>query len=368
MLNTLIRFCYAPIILFMLTACAPGKITVKERYFWPPPPSEPKIEWLGTYSDERDLKSNISSLDLFTGEGSEFSLHSPVYLTSDSEGKVVVGDIKTKLFWVMDFNTKKMSQLGDSAMLGVVESPSGVGFGPGGLVYAADNRARKIYVVDKNTNKLVKVLDLGSAVSSIASLAIDNKKGRIIVPDSKSNKIAVFSLQGDFMFEFGKKGEEKGFFNLPLSVAINSKGELLVADSFNARIQKFTSDGTYITSIGERASGIGGLDLIKAVAVDSDDNIYVTDARNHYVTIFNKEGEVLMVLGGKYAQMPSTPLAVGGFFLPQGIFVDNNNKIYIADTMNHRIQVYQYITESYLKANPITSPVAMPPKPPEVKK
>lgn len=355
------------LLLFILTACAPVKSAVKERYFWPPPPSEPKIEWLGNYTDERDLKSNVSVLDLLTGEKSESSLHSPFYLTSDSEGKVVVGDLKAKLFWVLDFNTKTMAQLGDSSMAGVVESPSGVGFGPGGLVYAADNKARKIYVVDKNSNKLIKVLDVSSMVTSIASLVIDIKKGRIIIPDSKANIIAVFSLQGDLQFKFGEKGEGNGQFNLPLSVTINSKGEMLVADSFNARIQKFTSDGTFITSIGQRASGIGGLDLIKAVAVDSDDNIYVTDARNHYLTIFSPEGEVLMVLGGKYAQMPSTPLAVGGFLLPQGIYIDNNNKIYIADMMNHRIQVYQYITDNYLKSNPVKSPVAVPPKSPGVK-
>ncbi len=360
-------YIFAFVLLLTLSACTSGRTAIKERYFWPPPPSEPKIEWLGNYSDEKDLQSGIGLLDRLTGEESESSLHTPLYLSSDSEGKVIVGDLKTKLFWVMDFNSKKMMQLGGSSMSGVIESPSGVGFGPDGLVYAADSKERKIYVVDKYSNKLIKVLDLSSNVSSIASLAIDVKKKRIIVPDSKSNKIAVFSLQGDFLFEFGKKSEDAGGFNLPLSVAVNSKGELFVADSFNARIQKFTSEGTFISIIGQRASGIGGLDLIKAVAVDSDDNIYVTDARNHYLTIFSQEGEVLMVLGGKYAQMPSTPLAVGGFLIPQGIYIDNNNKIFIADMMNHRIQVYQYITDTYLKSNPILSPVAVPSKTPGVK-
>lgn len=367
MLNILYRFGCATVLLFVLTACAPGKTAIKERYFWPPPPSEPKVEWLGTYSAEMDLKTNLDALNLITGEESATSLNTPLYLASDSEGKVVVGDLKLKGFWILDFNTKKMNQLGDAAMAGTLESPSGVGFGPDGLVYAADNKSRKIYVVDKNSNKPLKVLDLSSKVSSIGSLAVDPKKNRIIVPDSKSHKIAVFSLDGDFLFEFGKSGDGNGEFNLPLSVAVNRKGELLVVDSFNARIQRFTADGTFISSIGKRASGIGGFELIKAVATDSEDNIYVTDARTHIITILNQDGEVLMILGGKYSQKPGTPLVVGGFLMPHGIYIDNKNKIYIADMMNRRIQVFQYITESYLKANPIVTPVAVPLDSQEVK-
>jgi hypothetical protein len=36
-----------------------------------------------------------------------------------------------------------------------------------------------------------------------------------------------------------------------------------------------------------------------------------------------------------------------------GISVDSNNGIFVADQMNRSIQVFQYLDEEYLKANPL---------------
>ncbi|MGH7275360.1 MAG: hypothetical protein ACREIQ_13055 [Nitrospiria bacterium] len=35
----------------------------------------------------------------------------------------------------------------------------------------------------------------------------------------------------------------------------------------------------------------------------------------------------------------------GNFWLPTGIFGDSQNRIYVADTYNHRVQVFEYLGE-----------------------
>jgi hypothetical protein len=46
-----------------------------------------------------------------------------------------------------------------------------------------------------------------------------------------------------------------------------------------------------------------------------------------------------MAFGGEGA-------AVGQFALPSGITIDAGDRIWIADSLNRRVQVFQYLTES----------------------
>ena len=81
------------------------------------------------------------------------------------------------------------------------------------------------------------------------------------------------------------------------------------------------------------------------MAVDSEDNIYVVDGRSHRVLIFNSNGELLLVFGNYYAVSSSRKLAPGGFAIPVGIDIDENNKVFVVDQLNNRVQVFQYLPQ-----------------------
>ena len=164
----------------------------------------------------------------------------------------------------------------------------------------------------------------------------------------------VTDLDGQFLFSFGSKGDEKGAFNRPLSVAIEADGTIVVCDSFNARIQRFTPQGAFINLFGKRGDGAGEFAIIKGVAVDSAGHIYVTDGKENRVSIFSTTGENLLVFGGKYAQMSTDVIAAGGFLIPQGIYIDQNDRIYIVDQRNRRFQVFQFLNRDYLSRFPVT--------------
>ncbi len=333
------------LLICFVSACASTKPVAKERYFWPPPPDEPRIEWLGVYYDETDLPGNDKSqfVQNFLGESSELHFVSPLFVASNSEGRVVVSDPDQKGFISIDLINKKFSVLGGTAM-GDVVKPTGVDFDAEGRVYAADDPSRRIFVVNSE-NRVLKVLDLSNDIKSVGALVVDRKLKRIIIPDPREHKVAVFSLDGKLLNSFGKRGELEGEFNQPMAAALDSQGNIYITDSFNARIQRFTPDGVFISKFGKRGDSKGDFGIIKCVALDSDDNIYVTDARFHRIQIFNTKGELLLTLGAPYSQQQDEAIVAAGFLLPYGIYIDRTNRIYVADMMNKRLQVFQYLPE-----------------------
>jgi DNA-binding beta-propeller fold protein YncE len=265
-----------------------------------------------------------------------------------------VGDKNLYAFFVFDFNTRKMFPLYNSDRVPIA-LPAGVGIDGEGLIYASDSAGKKVYVFDKNLDN-IKVFDLTAHVKAIGSLAIDKKLRHLIVPDPKEHKIAVFDLNGGHLFSFGDRGEGDGQFNRPLAVTVDSASNIIVGDSFNARVQRFTPEGKFLGKFGDRNDVEGGFAMIKGIAVDSEDHIYVTDGKMNRFSIFNTEGELLLTVGSTYAVQQGGKRDMGGFYLPEGIFIDQNDRIYIADFMNHRVQIYQYLNPRYLRANPLKKP------------
>jgi DNA-binding beta-propeller fold protein YncE len=66
--------------------------------------------------------------------------------------------------------------------------------------------------------------------------------------------------------------------------------------------------------------------------------VYVSDGLHDVVQIFDRDGRLLLVVG----QSGSRP---GEFSLPSGLFIDAANKLYVADSLNGRVQVFQYVSQ-----------------------
>ncbi len=62
---------------------------------------------------------------------------------------------------------------------------------------------------------------------------------------------------------------------------------MYVTDSDNNRIQKFDSNGNFITKWGSEGLANGQFQEISSIAVDSSGNVYVADSNNHRVQVFS---------------------------------------------------------------------------------
>jgi DNA-binding beta-propeller fold protein YncE len=84
---------------------------------------------------------------------------------------------------------------------------------------------------------------------------------------------------------------------------------------------------------GSYGDGPGQLNNPKGIAVDGQGNVYVADSYNHRVMVFDSGGQFLRQWGGQGN-------AAGQFQEPWGIAVDAQGMVYVADTWNHRIQKF----------------------------
>jgi DNA-binding beta-propeller fold protein YncE len=173
------------------------------------------------------------------------------------------------------------------------------------------------------------------------------------------------------MFE-GGRGPGKGQFDSPSAIAVDSNGNVLIADTGNGRIEKFSPTGTFVTSIGqfEAPNGIAvdrGGDIYVAeigskhrvqklapdgkfiaewkapepgfygprrITVGPDDSIYLVDSGHNRIVKFSPDGQVLASWGSEGS-------GDGQFKGISSVAVDPmNNKVYAADPLNRRIQVF----------------------------
>ena len=102
----------------------------------------------------------------------------------------------------------------------------------------------------------------------------------------------------------------------PWGITFNSKQQLVVGEFSGKKVIVFDKDGNRIQTIEcER------LKWVRGVAVDKDDSIYVTDD-SHSILKFSKEGKLVKVGQGGASSIKII-----------------NDKLYICDDKNHRVQI-----------------------------
>ena len=99
----------------------------------------------------------------------------------------------------------------------------------------------------------------------------------------------------------GREGES---FQGPTDVAWDSQGNFYVADGIrNARIAKYEPSGRWTMNWGMRGTGPGEFDVIQGIAIDANDNIYVADHANRRIQVFDTQGNFRRSMSGFGAPM-----------------------------------------------------------------
>ena len=110
-------------------------------------------------------------------------------------------------------------------------------------------------------------------------------------------------------------------------LAFLPNGDFLVGDGYqNGRIVRYDAEGEFLSEFGSVGSGPGQFDLIHGVAVDRDNRIYVSDRRNHRIQIFTEDGTLV-------EEWPD-------IHDPVAIMVDVNDYVWVLDATLNRILKY----------------------------
>lgn len=165
-----------------------------------------------------------------------------------------------------------------------------------------------------------------------SGVAVDDD-GRIVIVDCSDNCVKAFLPNGRRDLTFGRRGSGRGEFEYPHGVAIDRQGHIIVADGDNRRFQTFDHTGQFLRSSSRDSVDKYGCFRPYGIAVDPRGAFIVTvDPFTHRVDIFASPWILTRSVGGR-GKNP------GEFDHPQGVAVNNDGFIIVADTMNNRIQV-----------------------------
>jgi len=214
-------------------------------------------------------------------------------------------------------------------------APYGLAVDSHGFLYVADTKVGAIFIFNPENNDLQLIRNGADArFRAIFGLAMDDNDTLLVV-DAALHHVLVFDSKHKLKTSFGD-----GFLKDPCGVAIDLENRLVyVADTELDQVLVFDAD-TYklLRKIGTTGKehtlrDPGNFSKPTNVAVDQEGNLYVTDTLNDRVEVFDADGNFLRAFG-------KNGDGAGEFARPKGIAIDNDGHVWVADAMLNRIQVF----------------------------
>jgi hypothetical protein len=172
------------------------------------------------------------------------------------------------------------------------------------------------------------------------ALAVDSR-GLVYVGIVNARAVRVFDSRGTMVREFGiDAAGEQAFVS---AVDVDAAGNAIVAWTggpiVNSRstlesISVVDRTGAVLRSWGGSRGGASGhFNVIDGLALDTDSNVYVAESWNHRIQVFSPDGKLLRRWGGWSSRD-------GEFRGPSGIAISQSGEVYVVDTDNNRLQVF----------------------------
>jgi DNA-binding beta-propeller fold protein YncE len=168
----------------------------------------------------------------------------------------------------------------------------------------------------------------------------------LYIADSRNHRILHIGGDGSLLHEWGTFADQAtgdapiGTFFEPWGVAVGPDGSVYVSDTWNHRVQKFSEDGQPIQMWGQYGQPLPEVPESssffwgpRGIAVSEDGRVFLADTGNKRIVVFDEDGNYLTEFG-------SAGFDPGQFDEPVGVAVANDGTVYVTDTWNQRIQSF----------------------------
>jgi DNA-binding beta-propeller fold protein YncE len=171
----------------------------------------------------------------------------------------------------------------------------------------------RLFEFDK-AGKFVREIGANSYGFMVAEQVRIDPQDNIWVVDQMTNYVIKFDPEGRVAMLLGRKaeavtvpapplrtqaiaggapgaGEQTDLFDRPTDVAWDAAGNIYVADGLNnARVAKFNKNGVFIKSWGAKGTEQGNFGTARSIAVDARGTVYVGDSGNKRIEVFDGDG------------------------------------------------------------------------------
>ncbi len=192
---------------------------------------------------------------------------------------------------------------------------------PIGLTYSNGN----IWIADGDNNRLVELSKDGQVKNTFDGferpMHLASAENAIYIPEYGSDHIIKF-VNGEKTIM-----PMQDSLDAPAGVDVRGK-EIAIADFYNHRILYF--DGNTWAAFGKKGKAAGEFHYPTDIQL-TDDKIYIADAYNNRVQVLDKTGKSLQVIGEAEGMNAAT-----------GIYV-SEQEIFVTDFENDRVLIYDFV-------------------------
>lgn len=198
---------------------------------------------------------------------------------------------------------------------------SGVGVDSHDHVFIFHRGDQPILCFDEETGEILA--SWGDGLFERAHGLTTDHQDNIWVTDTKTHQVSKFSHDGELLLNLGSKGVpglDGNHFNQPTDVAVSVDGDVFVADGYgNNRIAKFSAEGKFLLDWGHKGDASGQFHTPHGITLDLENRVYVADRTNARIQVFDEDGNFLY-------QFKNNRLG-----RPWGLEVGGNGYLYVVD-------------------------------------
>ncbi len=184
------------------------------------------------------------------------------------------------------------------------------------------------------------VLDIDVQIPEIDALTA-GRNNEIWALSTSMGRITNINKGGVFISHFGSIGEEENEFIEPVDLLYGPDGNVYVLDAGAGFVKVFNKEGDFIRSIGQSLD----INNPSSICLTQDVTLVISDTGNHMVHFFSVDGKHLYSKGEESPAFDKKTMDdywthLGTFASPTGL-TSVGERLYILDTGNYRIQIYQ---------------------------